>query len=149
MGVTFSTIIIQAEGKNATGISIPPEAMAVLGTQKKPKVTVNLNGYTYRSTVAVYGDQYLLPLSQAHREAAGVAAGDQLQITLELDLEPRIVDVPDDLLATLAAKAGASEAFEALAHSKRKELVRQIEDAKTPETRERRIAGIVAKLGDS
>ena len=146
MAVTFSTTILKAEGKNATGISIPAEVMAALGMQKKPKVTVSLNGYTYRSTVAAYGDTFLLPLSQAHRDAAGLQAGEQVTVTLELDTEPRTVDVPSDLQAALSEKAGATEAFDALAFSQRKELVRQVEDAKTQATRERRIAGILAKL---
>ncbi len=149
MGVTFITNIMKAEGKNATGISIPAEVIAALGTNKKPQVTVSLNGYSYRSTVAAYGDRFLLPLSQAHREASGLGAGDEVEVTLELDLEPRTVEVPADLTAAMSEKAGATEAFDTLAFSKRKELARQVEDAKTPETRSRRIAGIVAKLGDA
>lgn len=149
MGVTFSTTILKAEGLNATGIRVPVEVMAALGTQKRPKVKISLNGYTYRSTVAPYGDVFMLPLSQENREAAGVGAGDQVEVTLELDLEPRIVEVPEDLRAALSAKAGAMEAFDALSYTNRKEFVRQVNEAKAQETRTRRISGIVGKLGDS
>lgn len=146
---TFTTMIIQAEGKNATGISVPAEIILALGKSKKPAVKVTLAGYTYRSTVAPYGDVFMLPLSQEHRAAAGVKAGDAVEITLELDSEPRTVDVPEDLAAALAAKAGARDIFDALAYSKRKEFVRQVEDAKTLETRQRRIANVVEKVKDA
>lgn len=145
---TFTTMLLQDEGKNATGISVPPEIVAALGKGKKPPVKVNVNGYTYRSTIAAYGDVFMLSVSAEHREAAGIKAGDEIEVTLELDLEPRTVDVPDDLAAALAEKPGAA-AFDALAYSKRKEFVRQVEEAKALETRQRRIAGIVSKLGNN
>jgi hypothetical protein len=148
MSITFTTTILQAEGKNATGISVPPNVIAALGSGKKPKVKITLNGYTYRTTVAAYGDVFMLPVSAEHREAARVKAGDKVEVTLELDVEPRTVDVPDDLASALAQKSGARAAFDALAYSARKEFVRQVESAKASETRERRIAGIVAKLGE-
>jgi antitoxin component of MazEF toxin-antitoxin module len=146
---TFTTNITKAEGLNATGIRVPGEVIAELGTSKRPKVKITLNGYTYRTTVAPFGDVFMVPLNQEHREAAGVQAGDEVEVTVELDLEPRTVEVPEDLQAALSAKAGALEAFEALAYSKRKEFVRQVNEAKAQETRNRRIAGIVEKLGES
>ena len=148
MAETFTTTILQAEGLNATGIRIPSEVIAALGTGKKPKVKVSLNGYTYRSTVAAYGDVFMLPLSKEHREAAGLGAGDEVEVTIELDLEPRTVEVPEDLRAALSQKPGAMEAFEALAYSKRKEFARQVEEAKAQETRSRRISKIVDQVGN-
>src|SRR5512139_3217337 len=147
MKTTFTTTVQLAEGKNATGLQVPSESVAVLGPGKRPKVKFDINGYTYRSTIAAYGDVFMLPLSAEHREAAGVKAGDQVIVTLELDLEPRTVEVPQDLALALSNKAGASVAFDALSYSMRKEYVRQVESAKAQETRDRRIAGIVAKLG--
>ena len=149
MKATFPTIVTQEEGMNATGLPVPADAVAAMGTGKRPKVRVTLNGYTYRSTVAAYGDVFMLPLSAEHRTAAGVKAGDQVEVTIELDLEPRTVEVPADLAAALAAQPGASAAFDALSYTTRKEYVRQVEEAKAPATRERRIAGIVVKLGSS
>lgn len=146
MKTTFTTIVEQAEGKQATGLRVPAEAVSAFGTHKRPKVMVYLNGYTYRSTVAAYGDVFMLPLSAEHRTAAGLKAGDQVEVTLELDTEPRTVELPDDLAAALAEHAGAPAAFESLSYSQRKEYVRQVESAKAQETRERRIVGIVAKL---
>lgn len=150
MSITFTTNLIQAEGKNATGISVPGNVISALGTHKKPKIKVTINSrYTYRSTVAAYRDVYMIPLSAEHRNAAGIKAGDEIEVTLELDEEPRTVDVPDDLAVALTQQPGIREAFDALSYSKRKEFVRQVEDAKSQETRERRIAGVVAKVGAS
>jgi hypothetical protein len=146
---TFTTTITKAEGLNATGIRVPGEVIAEMGPSKRPKVKITLNGYTYRTTVAPFGDVFMVPLNQEHREAAGVEAGDEVEVTVELDLEPRTVEVPEDLQAALSGKAGALEAFEALAYSKRKEFVRQVNEAKAQETRNRRIAAIVDKLGES
>lgn len=147
MKQTFTTTVVQAEGKNATGLRIPVEVIAGLGSSKKPAVIVTIADYTYRSTVAAYsGDVFMLPISQEHRAAAGVKAGDEVEVTLELDTTPRTVEVPDDLAAALAGQPGATAAFDALSYSVRKEHARQVESAKAQETRERRIAGIVAKL---
>jgi hypothetical protein len=149
MAVTFKTTLLKAEDINATGISVPPEVIAALSEKKKPPVKVTLNSsYTYRTTVAAYGDVFMLPVSQEHRAAAGLKAGDQIEVTLELDTEPRTVEVPDDLVAALSA-AGAKATFDGLAYSKRKEFVRQVEEAKTQETRERRIAKIIAQVSGS
>lgn len=146
MAVTFTTTVQQAEGVNATGLPVPADVVAALGSHKRPPVVVTIKGYNYRSTVAAYGDVFMLPLAAEHRTAAGVQAGDTVEVTLELDTEPRTVDVPADLAAALAAKPGATAAFAALAPSKRKEFVRQVNEAKAEETRARRIAGIVAKV---
>lgn len=146
MKTTFMTTVQKDDNVNATGLPVPAEAVAALGKGKKPPVKVTVGGHTYRSTVAAYGDVYMLPLSAENRTAAGVNAGDQVEVTLELDLEPRTVAVPDDLAAALAAKPGAAEAFAALSYSARKEFVRQVESAKAEETRTRRIASIVAKV---
>ncbi|MCC6803529.1 MAG: DUF1905 domain-containing protein [Anaerolineae bacterium] len=146
MKATFKTMVWKEPNMNATGIPVPAEAVAALGSHKRPPVKVTIGGYTYRSTVAVMDGNFMLPLSAENRDAAGVKAGDQIEVTLELDTEPRTVTVPDDLAAALAAQPGATEAFDALAPSMRKEYVRQVESAKAQATRERRIAGIVVKL---
>lgn len=149
MAETFTTTLIQAEGKNATGIVVPAEVMTALGTSKKPAVKVTLNGsYSYRNTVASMGGIFMFGVSKEHRDAAGLKAGDTIEVTLELDVEPRTVDVPGDLAVALD-EAGVRATFDAQAFSKRKEFVRQVEEAKAQETRERRIAGIIAKMVNS
>ncbi len=106
---------------------------------------VTIVDFSYRSTVAVMGGQFLIPLSQERRAAAGVEAGQTIAVTMELDTEPRTVEVPEDLAAALEA-AGKTAAFEKVAPSMKKEHVRQVEEAKTQETRERRIARIIEKI---
>lgn len=145
MAITYKTVVRQGETKNTTGIQVPPEIIAELNAGKKPKVIVTLNGYTYHSTVAVMGGEFLISLSAENRNAAGVKGGDAIEVTLALDTEPRTVEIPHDLADALA-KADVMTAFETLAFSKRKEFVRQVEDAKTQETRERRITNIITKL---
>lgn len=130
----------------ATGIPVPAKAVAALGSHKKPPVKVTIGAYTYRSTIAAYGEVFMIPLSAEHRTAAGLKAGDKIEVTLELDTEPRTVELPADLAAALDKVKGARAAFDASAPSARKEFVRQVESAKAQETRERRIAAIVAKL---
>jgi hypothetical protein len=148
LNTTFTTTVRQ-EGKSATGLQVPAEVVDALGKGKKPPVKVHINGYTYRTTVAVMGGVFMLSLSAENREAAGVKAGDTVEVTVELDTEPRTVDIPDDLAAALSEKQGAAAAFDGLPYSTRKEYVRQVESAKAEDTRSRRIAGIVAKLGSS
>jgi hypothetical protein len=140
---TYRTKIVQT-GSN-TGIHVPDDVVEKLGGGKRPLVVVSVQDHTYRSAVASMGGRFMIPLSAEHRAAAGVQGGDEVEVSVRLDLEPRTVTLPADLEAALV-EAGVLEAFEASAPSRRKEDVRQVEDAKTSETRERRIAKIVAKL---
>ena len=94
-------------GKTATGFEVPPEAVESLGSGKRPAVTVTINGYTYRTTIARMGNAYMVPVSAERREAAGIAAGDEIEVDIELDTAPRVVEVPADLAAALAAAPGA------------------------------------------
>jgi hypothetical protein len=146
MKATFTTTVLKDEKLDATGLPMPPEAVVALGSHKKPPVKVSIGDHTYRSTVAAYGDVFMLPLSKENRQAAGVQAGDRVEVTIELDTEPRTVQVPPDLATALSEKPGATEAFAALSYTMRKEYVRQVESAKAQQTRERRIANIVNKL---
>jgi hypothetical protein len=147
MGVTFTTTVLKDQTVNATGLPVPDEVVAALGKGRNPKVIVNLNGYVYHGMVQTSNGQFMLSLSAEKREAAGLKPGDQAQVTLELDTEPRTVEVPEDLRAALSGKEGAMAAFEALSYSKRKEFVRQVEEAKTQETRDRRISKVVEQVG--
>src|SRR5690606_20566706 len=146
MAITFKTVLHKDDSLNATGIEVPADVITALNKGKKPPVKVTVNGFIYRSTVAVMGGAFMLPLSQERRAAAGVEAGQEIEVTLELDTEPRTVEVPDDLAAALASKPGARAAFDKLAYSVRKEQVRQVESAKAAEARARRIHSIVEKL---
>ena len=141
----FRTTILQS-GKTATGIRIPPEVVEALGAGKRPPVTVTIKGYTYRSTVAVMGGDYMVGVSAQHREGAGVAGGDEVEVGLELDSAPREVTLPDDFASALAAEPAARATFEALSNSNKGWHLASIEGAKTDETRQRRITKSVAAL---
>jgi hypothetical protein len=143
----FRTKILQA-GKTATGIEIPPKVVQSLGTSKKPPVSVTINGYTYRSTVAVMGGAFMVGVSAKVREAAGVAGGDTVDVDIELDTAPRTVDVPADLKKLLARDKDAKRTFDGLSYSRQQRLVLPIEDAKTPETRQRRVDKAISMLRD-
>jgi len=133
-------------GKTATGIVVPDEVVASLRAGRRPAVRVTVGGYSYRTTVASMGGRYLVPLSAENRAAAGVAAGDAVEVDIDLDTEPRDVPVPADLAAALAADPAAQACFDALAYSHRKEWVRWVEEAKKPETRGKRLATTVDAL---
>ncbi len=145
--ITFHTAILQT-GKNTAGIQVPDEVIEKLGAGKQPLVRVTINKYTYRSAVAVMGGKYMISFNPEHRKAAGVQGGEEANVTLEMDLEPRTVEIPTDLKDALI-KANALEAFEKSAPSMKKEYVRQVQEAKAQETRERRITKIVEKLSAS
>lgn len=143
----FSTTI-ELGGKTATGMEVPPAVVEALDAGKRPPVRVTINGYTYRSTIAPYSGRYYLPVSKEVREASGVAAGDEVEVEVALDTEPREVAVPPDFAEALAADADASRFFDGLSYSNRRRIVMGVEEAKTPETRQRRIAKSVAMLHD-
>ena len=147
MTQTFTTTIVQDDQVNATGIPVPREVVESFQSGKKPRVKVTLNDFSFRTTVAAYGDVFMLPLSQERRAAAGVKAGDPVQVTLELDTEPRVVEVPDDLAKALE-ETGVREAFERSSYTARKEFARLVESAKSPETRLRRIQKIIEQLSE-
>jgi Bacteriocin-protection, YdeI or OmpD-Associated/Domain of unknown function (DUF1905) len=136
--------VIGAEGE-ATFIPVPLDVPAVFGRVRAP-VRVTLGGHTWRSTVMRYGTDYVLPLSRANREAAGVQAGDAVTVALAADEEPRTVAVPDDLAAALDAAPGARGAFDGCSFSHRREWVEWVTEAKRPETRERRVRGVVEQV---
>jgi bifunctional DNA-binding transcriptional regulator/antitoxin component of YhaV-PrlF toxin-antitoxin module len=141
----FSTTVLLG-GRTATGLVVPPEVVEALGAGKKPAVTVTVGGHTYRSTVASRGGQFMIPLSAENRTAAGVAAGDTVEVDVELDTEPRVVEVPADLAAALDADPAARNRFEAMSYSHQLQHVLAVDAAKTAATRERRIAAVVTAM---
>jgi hypothetical protein len=140
----FETTMTQTG--NNTGIEVPPEVVDALGAGRKPPVVVTVNGYEYRSTVAVMGGRYLIPFSSDKRAATGIGGGDAITVDVEVDTAPRTVELPADFAAALDATPGAREAYERLAPSHRKAHVTAIDSAKAAETRRRRIDAAVAKI---
>ena len=142
----FHTTIVQ-DGNN-TGIEVPPEVIEALGKGKRPPVKVTLNGHTYRNTVAVMNGTYMISLSAANRAAAGVESGQEHEVEVELDTEPRTIELPPDFAAALDAEPMAREMFDRLSPSNKGWHVSQVTDARTDETRQRRIAKQVAALSE-
>jgi hypothetical protein len=145
-GTTRFSTTVELGGRTATGFEVPPEVVDALGAGKRPAVTVTVGGHTYRSTVAVMGGRYLLPLSAENRTAAGLSAGDAADVELELDTAPRVVEVPADLAAALDAEPAARAAFDALNYSNQRRHTLSVEGAKTEATRARRVAKVVETL---
>lgn len=133
----FRTTILQSG--NNTGIEVPAEVVEALGGGKKPAVVVTIGSYSYRSSVAVMGGKFLIPLSAERRAESGIKGGDEVQVDLALDTQPREVTVPEDLSVALAGDAAAKAFFETLSYSNKLRHVLSITDAKTPETRRKRI----------
>lgn len=143
MKKSFTTTIVRDGAVCFIPVTFDP--VPVFGKVRAP-VKVTLNGYTYRSTIASMGNGPCLPLRRSNREAAGLEGGETLRVTLELDAEPRTVDPPADLVAALKAAPPAWQRWRALSYSHQREHVEAIDEAKKPETRQRRIARAVADL---
>jgi hypothetical protein len=134
---TFETTV--AVSGNNTGIVVPDEVIDQLAAGKRPPVVVTVNGYEYRSTVAVMGGTYMIGISAAVRQATGLTGGDPIRVTLAVAASPREVDVPADFAAALAADGQLRSFFEKLSNSLQRYHVDNINAAKSPETRQRRI----------
>ncbi len=132
---------------NNTGIEVPADVVEALGAGKRPPVVVTVNGYEYRSTIAPMGGKYLIPFSAERRGESCIGGGDAIDVELELDTAPRVVEVPADLRAALDEAPETAAAWEKLSFSHQKAHVTSVLGAKAAETRARRIAAVVAKLG--
>ena len=142
--LSFETTVFQSG--NNTGIVVPDEIVEQLGKGKKPPVKVTINDYTYRNTVAVYGGQFMIGISADNRSKANVKGGDTITVTLELDTEPREVALPADFEKALNKSTVAKKFFESLSYSNKRHYVLPIEEAKTTETRQRRIEKAITDL---
>jgi hypothetical protein len=131
------------------GLEVPPEVVESLGQGKRPPVMITINEHSWKSRVAIMRGRYLLGLSNANRQAAGVETGDEVEVELELDPEPRVVVEPADFVRALGADPIACAAYDRLPDGRKREHVHAIESAKKPETRTRRIEKALAALRDS
>ena len=140
----FRTELLKGDG-DTTGFVVPDEVVEALGQGKRPKVTVTINGkFSYPNTVAVMGGQYMIGVSKERRKLARVTGGEMIEVTLELDTAPRVMEVPPDLQKALHKDKAAKAHFDTLSYSKQRQHIDPINDAKSQETRARRIAKSVA-----
>jgi hypothetical protein len=137
---------VELGGKTATGLPVPAEVVEGLGAGRRPAVQVGIGSHTYRSTITPRGGVFMIPLSAENRTAAGVSAGDEVEVSVELDDQPREVVAPEELAAALAADDDARTAFERLSYSHQLQHVLAVDGAKAPETRQRRVAKAVEML---
>src|SRR6266699_6780752 len=115
--------IIELSGKTATGIQVPADVVAGFGSSKRPPVHVTINGHTYRSTVASMGGVFMLPISAENRMLAHVSAGDEVEVEIEPDTQPREVNVPPDFLEALDRDEDARRFFDRLSYSNKQRVV--------------------------
>ncbi|WP_460333975.1 YdeI/OmpD-associated family protein [Actinoallomurus acanthiterrae] len=137
---------VQLDGKTATGINVPVDVVEGLGGGKRARVKVAINGHAYSITLGSMRGVTKIPVSAEHRKAAGIAAGDEADVEVELDDSPQELAVPADLADALRAEADAQRCFDGLSPSRKKAYVTWIEQAKKAETRERRVAQAVEEL---
>lgn len=137
---------ILLSGKTATGIVVPPDIVEGLGAGKKPKVVVRLKDYTYRSSIAVMGGDFMIPVSGEVRTKAGLTAGERVEVEVSLDTEERVVTVPSNLKQLLSMHPDAEAKFRTLSYSKQRAIVLSIDSAKTDETRQRRLKVAIDSL---
>lgn len=142
--LSFETTILQIG--NNTGICIPDEIVEGLGAGKRPPVHVTINDYTYRNTIAVMGGKFMIGISADIRSKTAMKGGDQVQVQLELDTDPREVVMPAAFKEALDKNTAAKAFFESLSYSNKQRYVMPVTDAKTDETRQRRIDKAMADL---
>ncbi len=140
---TFTTTLVRDGGMSC--IPVPFDPKAVFGKVRAP-VTVTINGYTFRSTIAAMGGPPFVPFRRSHREAAGLEGTETIRVRLELDTAPREVSLPPDLAAALDAHPPARERWQELSFTHQREYVEAIDGAKRPETRARRLAQAVEAI---
>src|SRR5215472_14478892 len=146
VGAIHFRAVLQARGPAAAVVLDESQVAAVGEGAKRFPVAATVNGYTWRTSVARMGGEYLVGLNRQVREAAGVQAGDEAEVSIELDQAPREVEVPEALAAALAADPQAAASFERMAFTHRKEYARWIAEAKRAETRQRRVAQAVEMI---
>jgi uncharacterized protein YdeI (YjbR/CyaY-like superfamily) len=130
---------LQAD-QGAYFIRVPAEVIDQLGQAKRGPIAVTINGQTFQTSVAVHRGRHYLSIRPDLREAAGISAGDAVNVGLDYEAEVRVADLPADLKAALEARPGAVAAFEALPYTYKKDLVSWVMEAKQSDTRQRRIA---------
>jgi hypothetical protein len=130
------------------GLEVPEEIVTALGAGKRPNITITINGHSWNSRMAIMRGRYLIGLSTANRQAAGVATGDDIEVTVELDSALRVVVEPAELSRALRLNPLARRAYDRLTYSRRREMVRGIESAKRLETRSLRVEKAVALLNE-
>ncbi len=149
MAVKFTGVLTATErGGGGTLVPVPREVATRLGLKGMPKVQAVIAGHPYRGSLMPMGDgTYCLGVLKSIQEAQGLQRGDTITVELAVDSAPRVVEPPDDLALVLSRDRKAAAAWNALSFTNKKEMARGLEEAKKPETRARRLASALEKLG--
>lgn len=143
----IGTLTPTARGGGGTLVPVPPDVAAKLGLKGIPRINAVIAGQPYRGSLMPMGDgTYCLGVLKSIQEAAGVGLGGAITVELELDSAPRLIEPPPDLARLLVRDGKAAAAWEKLSYTNKKEMARSLEEAKRPETRERRLAAAIEKL---
>ena len=142
-----ATLTPTPRGGGGTLLAVPRSVAAEMGLKGMPKVSAVIAGQPYRGSLMPMGDgTYCLGVLKSIQEAAGVRQGDTVTVALELDTAPRVVEMPSDLRKEIAGDKDAQAAWDRLSFTNKKEIARSLDEAKKPETRERRLAAAVKSL---
>ena len=140
------TATIQNAGGGGAFVEVPFDVEKEFGS-KKPKIKAMIEGVPYRGLlVRMGGECHMLLILKGIREQTGKTFGDQVKITVEPDTEPRVIEVPKDLLKEFKKDKDAKAFFDKLSYTHQKEYVRWIEEAKKDETRQGRIVKTMEML---
>jgi len=140
----FEAVVGGGEGRLPL-VELPFDVKEAYGAAR-PKVRATVNHVTLRTTVSVYGGRSYVGFRKEIQEAAGIRIGDRIRVRIEPDIEPREIDVPDDLARALGKDQTASQTFDGLSYTHRKEYVQWVMEAKRPETRQRRVDRTIEML---
>jgi hypothetical protein len=142
----FDITLLRPGDMDGAYFLVPFNVLQVFGTRAQVKVRGTIDGYPYRNSIANMGNGHIMAVKREIREAIGKNAGDTVHVVMEIDTEPRIVNVPEDLQQALESNPGAKEAFDRYSYTHRKEYVQWIEEAKRPATRANRIQKAVEMI---
>jgi hypothetical protein len=148
--VRFQAVLRADPTGTGTFIRVPPDVQAKLGLKGRPKINSVIAGSPYRGSLMPMGDgSFCLGVLKSIREAAGAKRGDTVTVELAIDTAPRIVVMPSDLARAIGRDQRAKAAWDKLSYTNKREMARSLEEAKRPETRERRLAAALESLRGS
>ncbi len=141
----FRALVERGEG-SVCAISVSFDVEKIFGKRGRVPVRGTLNGAPFRGSLFPMGDCHFMVVNRHLRAAAGVSGGETVPVQMERDDEPRTIDPPADFARALRGNKEARAVWDKLSYTHRREHVEHIEEAKKPETRERRIEKSVALL---
>jgi hypothetical protein len=145
-GKTFDATLIKDDDSGGAGVKIPFDVLEAFGKKGRLAVKCTIDGQPYRGSIVPYGGTHYIGVVKKIRDAIGKTYGDTVHIVMELDEEPRVVEVPQDFARVLAGNEAAKKTFEKMSYSHKREYVEWINQAKKDKTRQQRIAKAVEKL---